>query len=37
LPVVEIARRAGFASAQYVCNVFTATYGASPSSWRKLL
>ena len=34
LPVVEIARRTGFASAQYFCNVFTATYGASPSSWR---
>ena len=35
LSVAEIANRAGFASQQYFCNVFTSANGLSPSLWRR--
>ncbi len=35
LPVVDIAKRAGFASAQYFCNVFTSAFGRPPSVFRQ--
>ena len=35
LPIANIAKRTGFASPQYFCNVFCATYGKSPSAWRE--
>lgn len=34
LPLNEIARRSGFASPQYFCNVFTAAFGHAPSAER---
>lgn len=34
LPLAEIAKRSGFASPQYFCNVYTAAFGKPPSAAR---
>lgn len=34
LPLAEIAKRAGFATPQYFCNVFTDAFGRAPSKFR---